>query len=318
MARRPGFTLIELLVVLAVIAALIALLLPAVQKVREAANRIQCVNNLRQVVLAFTAYHDAQRVFPAGVQSQPEPFQWFTTTSQNWAMMLLPYLEQDALARSIDTSINAGLPAWYTNNGPAFRTRVLAYECPSDTPGVYNAVPVEAIPDWARSNVVACFSAQGGNMAPEAKISHPGCTRLPGLPALFNVNVRHTVSDVTDGLSNTVAFSELIAGPDRTADTRGTWWGFHGMYYTHRVGPNAAAADLIWDNGIWCVPTKAPCVYAVPDMCQQVIAARSRHPGGVNAALADGSVRFVANGVATAIWQAAASINGREVIPGEF
>jgi prepilin-type N-terminal cleavage/methylation domain-containing protein/prepilin-type processing-associated H-X9-DG protein len=317
MLRRAAFTLVELLVVIAIVAILLALLLPAVQRVREAANRIRCASNLRQVVLACLAYHDAQRVFPAGVQSDPEPFQWFTTTFRNWAMLLLPHLEQDALASSIDPTALAGQPAWYANNGPAFRTRVTTYECPSDTQGVYNAVPVEAIPDWVRSNVVACFSAQGGNMAPEANVALSGCTRLPSPPALFNVNVRHAASDITDGLSNTIAFSELIAGPDQTADTRGTWWGFHGIYYTHRTGPNAPQADLIWANGTWCVPSKSPCVYAVPDVCQQVIAARSRHPGGVNAALADGSVRFVADSIATTVWQDLASINGGEIIPGD-
>src|SRR5438034_5062107 len=122
MSSRRAFTLIEVLVVVAIIAVLISLLLPAVQRVREAANRSRCANNLRQVGLACTMYHDAASVFPPGVHSNPEPFQWYTTTVRNWAMLLLPYLEQEALARSIDTTVMIGTPASYSNNGPAFRT----------------------------------------------------------------------------------------------------------------------------------------------------------------------------------------------------
>ena len=128
-SRRPAFTLIELLVVIAIIAILIGLLVPAVQKVREAAARTQCVNNLKQIGLALHNYHDSKKVFPSGYRASGAYSDGSsdTTPGWGWGAYLLPYLEQDNLCRQL----NFTAPV---QNSPAIQTIVKVYLCPSDTP----------------------------------------------------------------------------------------------------------------------------------------------------------------------------------------
>src|SRR5437870_6359667 len=120
--KRRGFTLIELLVVIAIIGVLIGLLLPAVQKVREAANRMKCSNNLKQMGIALHGYHDVNQTFPWGHQDSNNFF------SLPWAVFILPYLEQDSLFRQFDTKKQFIDPA---NQGPQAQTKLSVYICPS-------------------------------------------------------------------------------------------------------------------------------------------------------------------------------------------
>ncbi len=321
---RSGFTLIELLVVIAIIGVLVALLLPAVQKVRSAAHRISCQNNLKQIGLGALNYHFTFRVFPMGEKYGPPLDQ--TGARTFWTMFLLPYVEQDALYRLIDANVGFKLNDYV--NGPAFRTTIPVYNCPADIPGFC----AYAGDRWARSNYVACFSPDGNMVEPGGPphwgydfptnntpvMAPAGYNPTVGKRALFNVNVSHTVRDVSDGTSNTVAFSETITGPSGTNDVRGTWWNDWGVQYSHHRPPNTSIPDAVWNAAVawgYCVPTKpgAPCNGAAPSWSNEDYAARSYHPGGVNVAMADGAVRFVSDTINLATWQALASIDSGDL-----
>jgi prepilin-type N-terminal cleavage/methylation domain-containing protein/prepilin-type processing-associated H-X9-DG protein len=323
-SRRAAFTLIELLVVIAIIAILIGLSLPAVQKVRAAAARIQCANNLKQIGLAAQNYHGTYDSFPVGLKSQPAPGIYYTPTIF-WPQALMPFLELDNLYRQQDFTDGVATAAWYANNNAAQRTVIKSYQCPADNPGVFEGTG-EPFSGWTRSNYVACYSADGTWVEPQAPQNRDGCNNDPaqnpsvtsGKRALFNINVRKGIRDVTDGTSNTAAFSEVISGPSHTPDLRGYWWGYFGAQYTHMRPPNSPLNDRLW-NG-WCVNTnpQAPCDTTAACWTTLIIAARSYHGGGVNVALADGSVHFVGNGISQSSWIALGSINGGEVLGSDF
>ena len=312
MRRRSGYTLIELLVVIAIVAVLIGLLLPAVQKVRDAANRAKCQNNLKQIGLALHGYHDANGAFPSCtwvVIASPQ------SATTNWSWHLLPFLEQDNLRRSIDIGVGLGGANWQAINGPAFRTIVPSYQCPSD--GGVVTQPAKSTTGYAICNYAGCFSPDGTiverSVAPASVLNEVygataglnPATRI----ALFNINVKRSIASVTDGVSNTVFVSELVGG-----DFRGIVSHIHGVAYTHHVTPNSTIPDATWSNSDCESRRNAPCdgrgvAWGLID-----IAARSNHTGGVNCLLGDGSVRFVGNGVNLSVWQAVASINAGETV----
>ena len=223
----------ELLVVITIIGILIALLLPAVQAAREAARRMQCANNLKQIVLASHSFHEAKGMFPMGMKGdyyQPTVF---------WPEEIMPYMELGNLYAKLDLQSSLGIPgSWYTNNDAAYKTSIPAYQCPSDTTGTYYE-PTGYY--WARSNYTACYSADGLMVEPGAHRTSARAATTPArnpsvnskLRALFNVNVARSFADVLDGTSNTVAFSEVIQGPDRSSDMRGYWWGMYGAAHAH-------------------------------------------------------------------------------------
>jgi prepilin-type N-terminal cleavage/methylation domain-containing protein/prepilin-type processing-associated H-X9-DG protein len=311
MPRRTAFTLIEVLVVIAIIAILIGLLLPAVQKVRAAAARLKCANNLKQIGLALHGYHDANGLFP---QNTWRVIVYPQSVRTNWTWHILPYLEQENLHRTIDMNIGLGGTNWQAINGPAFKTVVPTYQCPSDVGGVSQG-PVG--PGYANANYAGCWSPDGTlveRAVTDAAVKNDVYGSLAGLNpatkiAAFNINVRRSFASVKDGLSNTVIVSEVIAG-----DIRGQWHHDAGVAYTHHVTPNSKTPDAMWTiNG--CVNrSNAPCDGRGRAWGLMDFAARSNHTGGVNALLGDGSVRFVNNSVALPVWQAAASIDAGEVL----
>jgi prepilin-type N-terminal cleavage/methylation domain-containing protein len=142
-----AFTLVELLVVITIIGILIALLLPAVQAAREAARRMQCSNNLKQTMLGMHLYCEQKKVFPAGDSEDVTGNKWAT-----WAQYLLPFLEQENASKQYNPSAGYG-----GTNALIYRAKIATYCCPSDVVGVENHFG----PGFARSNVVACFSADG-------------------------------------------------------------------------------------------------------------------------------------------------------------
>jgi prepilin-type processing-associated H-X9-DG protein len=139
---------------------------------------------------------------------------------------------------------------------------------------------------------------------------------MSGKRALFNVNISRPIADVTDGTSNTVGISEIIAGPQNTNDLRGEWWLDVGCHYEHMYSPNSKSDAMMW-SWTYCVPTKVYCDISAAGYGDIHFAASSYHPGGVNVGLADGAVRFASDSINLAVWQALGSINGGGKTPEE-
>src|SRR5262249_17043765 len=197
--KRDAFTLIELLVVIAIIAILIGLLVPAVQKVREAAARASCQNNLKQIGLAIHNYHDANRTFPPGyIELVP------LTDRAVWVTLILPYVEQDTLWRTYGPKQWGGGGA---NNSQLNRTQVKLFQCPPPAelpPRPYPPDPT--IGPWALGNYLA-----NNGLGPMLSHSEP----LPSVvkPGVFMVNSKTRITDIKDGTSNTMFVSECLNFP---------------------------------------------------------------------------------------------------------
>lgn len=352
-STRRGFTLIELLVVIAIIAILIALLLPAVQKVREAANRTQCTNNLKQLGLAMHGYHDAVRVLPAGYQGAFWTLPGVTltnNTSMRWSALaaILPYIEQANV--KLDTSVplfgpvgadatipqviaagfNSGVGGKVAaQNANPTATMIKVLLCPSDKSQPVPTAVNQAAPFPAPGNYVACGGS--GEVAGSTSVGD-----YRGANGLYFKDSAIRLTDVTDGLSNTAAVSESTlgaGGANFTSATAQDVRRYHlefGSTETTLVATDCATApnSSSWSparNYSWADGASRGALYnhylrpndPLPDCMRRVNpglkAARSFHPGGVNLMLGDGSVRFVSDNVTTTTWRAVGTRNGGEV-----
>ncbi len=305
---RSAFTLVELLVVITIIGILIALLLPAVQAAREAARRMRCTNNLKQLMLGMHNYHTALNVFPPGSLAYDGDNRTGGRAVHNWTMYIWSYVELGSLAEAYDWDVGLRGPNYSAINGDVFAIPIPLYKCPSDNSGFSSA-------NRSRSNYVACHSPDGSlmekgvtNFDKSCNDQHNPATKR----ALFNWQLCRSIKDVRDGTSNTVALSEVISGPDGSNDLRGLWITDLGIGYSHLRTPNSSIPDQVL--GGRCHPSKSPCVDDSPCWSTWILAARSYHTGGVNAALADGSVRFFSESIGADLWINLASIDGGEVV----
>ena len=312
--RSRGFTLIELLVVIAIIAILIGLLLPAVQKVREAAARMSCQNNLKQLGLACHAYHDANDKLPPAVQVRGSvtPSNTNHNFGPNWAVLILPYVEQGNLFNQNSTAINSylsdGNTAWKAIAG----TDVKVYKCPSDAASsgnTYNGTGSYAAPNgWARGNYAANAGPLDWSMRTSGSVIPNGSATSVGGAGPLRINFGQGLNRFQDGTSNTMMIAEIRAGQlgtGATRDQRGSWaLGQPGssiiVQYSDKdcLGPNdtTPASDDIVD----CEPFAGAGCCKCPGSFQAT--ARSLHTGGVNVCLGDGSVRFISNTISQPVW----------------
>jgi prepilin-type N-terminal cleavage/methylation domain-containing protein len=307
---RLGFTLVELLVVIAIIGVLVALLLPAVQSAREAARRAQCSNNLKQVGLAMTQYADTYKgAFPVG------EYNWGWGT---WLVGLMPYIEQKALYDQYKgfggiTVADTNVVYSATVNLPVTKTQLQAYTCPSDS--------TTASPSSRSGITYHNYVANHGSTTLQRQATFG--TMLNGQPNKFKgapfIYVGSATSnpqvvrfaDVFDGLSNTLAFSETVQG--HANDLRGFAWWNGGAHFETHLPPNSSQPDIL-ENISYCInnDTYNPPCDGPTSANPENIAARSRHPSGVMAALCDGSVRFIPNTINLDIWRAISTAAGRE------
>jgi prepilin-type N-terminal cleavage/methylation domain-containing protein/prepilin-type processing-associated H-X9-DG protein len=310
--RRCGFTLIELLVVIAIIAVLIALLLPAVQAAREAARRSQCVNNLKQIGLGIHNYESSNSCLPPGLKYQV----WGT-----WAVFLLPYVEQASLYNAWnsvgDYKYDPGSAFRYGGaaNLTVTKTRINVYACPSDSA----STPLNGIQSYN-------YAANYGNTAITAVTATtstaPAQTyngfNYGGAPFSDIILGAVQIGDVRDGTSNTAFFSEVVEGQDKpglgTYDLRGFvhWW--EAAVFEGSLVPNSTQPDLMQSASYCIYPymDNPPCAASSGNF--YVHASRSRHSGGVNTLMGDGSVRFMKNSINLYTWQALTTSKNGEVI----
>jgi prepilin-type N-terminal cleavage/methylation domain-containing protein len=293
---QPAFTLIEILVVIAIMGVLVALLLPAVQKARESANRASCQNNLHQIGLAFHAYHGDHSSFPPGYRWLPRvpdvPTQ--TDPGWSWAAFLLPYLEQDNLQRQINFKSPVGDPSNESN-----RTAALSvFVCPTDLQtGLFQIQTKTGLSfDAATNSYAACF----GGLVEIGDT--PGCG-----DGLFYRNSRVRIADITDGSSNTFAVGERASlfaqAPWAGAISNGTV----------RITPGAPTLSTAIEDAP--VQVLAHCgSHALNDNQSDPDDFFTPHVGTAFFLFADGSVRPVSVKTDMTIIRALATRNGREVV----
>jgi prepilin-type N-terminal cleavage/methylation domain-containing protein/prepilin-type processing-associated H-X9-DG protein len=314
-----GFTLVELLVVIAIIGILVGLLLPAVQAAREAARRMQCSNNLKQLGLSMHNYESSCKRFPSGNLAGSS-----FTLGLSVHSRLLPYMEQSNIYQMVDFNYAYN----HANNNVARLQTVPTFLCPSDT---FTALA----PTLGAGN--SYYANSGTNIlagSPPTLTSDPNY----GMPECNGIYYRESkvrTGDITDGLSNTFAFAEKIAGDGNNGISTPVSDTFQPG--TYPANADQAMRDCMAVNvtdlskqgysnvgAPWIQAYHSTTLYyhVLPPNTRSCMfppgriatTAGSRHTGGVNGGLCDGSVRFVASSVDTQVWRAFGTRNGGEVI----
>jgi prepilin-type N-terminal cleavage/methylation domain-containing protein/prepilin-type processing-associated H-X9-DG protein len=311
--QRRGFTLIELLVVIAIIAVLIGLLLPAVQKVREAANRMSCANNLKNLGLAAHNYHDAQNTFPPGAVGPLAPSfpQYAGLKHHGLGTYLLPYLEQQALASQYRWDVS-----WFDPpNQPVVNTQLKTWQCPSARANRIQdgSLPTVTPPPEAPFSGTAACGDYAGMGVVDAGLAGSGWIDSPGGPrderghyeGVFPINSARRLADILDGASHTILIAECAGRP-------ALWQGRKQVPNIWLSGGPWASRNLLWGRGATPDGTAffGPCAVN----CTNDREVYSFHPGGANVVFADGSVRFLRAEIGIRVFAALATRAGGEVV----
>ncbi len=313
-ARARAFTLIELLVVIAIIAILIGLLLPAVQKVREAAARMSCSNNLKQVGLALHNYESGNGTFPTSIR----PPGVTTLPRVSWTISILPYIEQDNLVRNYNVN-----QTWdSTTNLPITSQKIKIFQCPS-TP---NPDRLDGDPQTAVWNIVAVTDYSAVTCV-ATYANAPGA----GLPGILQKNVTVRIANVTDGLSNSLLVVESAGRPQiyrngvpfgspPAQQLNGGGWSRPGSDMDFAP---ASADGSTYVNGTVAVGATNGFAYPTYNMSPYGTDGTSEpysfHAArGVNALLGDGSVRFINSSVSATTFAALSTCAGGEVLGSNY
>ena len=292
-SHKAGFTLIELLVVIAIIAILIGLLLPAVQKVREAAALAQCQNNLRQIGVGILTFHETHNQFPNGGVCVPPPQPGNPTGDRgSWAYKILPYVEQGNLYKAdLRTQATTAVPLYHCPSDPT-----LINTSPSPAPACASSSALSNL-NWARRSYAGTFAVYALKSGPEAP--HGATIPLPG--------ETRRADGITDGTSNTVMVAEQSTNHESSDHHAGQQYNFlMGAYATD-------ASEIRYDTTRSAMMQPTP---SGPDY--ERMAAGSAHSKVFLAVLADGSVRRINYEISLATWTAANTHNRGEVLGNDW
>ncbi len=302
---RQGFTLIELLVVIAIIAVLIGLLLPAVQKVRGAAARMQCSNNLHQIGIALHNHHDSRGFFPpGGVSVAIRELGIPAGVTHGWAVFILPYIEQESLYKQYNFAVDWKDPA----NDLVRNTPVKTFQCPSASPNRRDSFTSAGV------TITGVCGDYGPDNGVDTALVTAGLVDNPSgaaaaLRGVLRVNELHIFADILDGTSNTILIAEDTSRPQRWRgglltsgrQSAGMWADRDSEYITH--GFDSTGTTNPGPCAVNC--TNADEIFAL-------------HTGGANVLLGDGAVRFLSTTVSIRTVAALITRNGGEVIGSDW
>lgn len=304
--QKRGFTLIELLVVIAIIAILISLLLPAVQQAREAARRSSCKNNLKQIGLALHNYNDTFRTFPPGGITVGTCCG--TKSGINWAIAILPYLDQAPLYQKYDASAFNEDPV----NAAVREQNMVVYNCPSDTNAGTLLLP-ESGPGSTVQYRLGSYRAVSGKTDTSGWMDNADGSALPSSwrGVLHSIGVNgfsvEKFSTITDGTTNTIMLAEYHT---KTRPRRGSFWAY--TYTSYSQSSFTAQRRTLIPDYDRCVAIGGT---GGSNACKRGWG--SLHVGGMQVLLADGSSRFISENIDLTLFQGLGSVAGAEII-GEW